>query len=572
MNEVLDYLDKKKMTYKLSDGANGKEAIVMVCPYCKDTKYHFYFNLINKVFYCHKCNQKGTLFTLKADQGDVANVVPVSTIPEEETQFSNEDIHKISEAYANLLYDKEASLYVMERGFTREAIDYFRLGASDEEGIKWLWMPYIDAVGTVKNVKKRSITGEKKFKRWVGRDSILFNEKALDLQTDSIILCEGETDTIALWSMGIKNVVGVPTGAKGFNPTWVMQLDKYQKIYIAYDNDQAGDEGSHIISRRLGEERCYRIKLPPTINDMNDYVKAGHTKDDFEKLITGAKILDVQYVSQIGDAIQRRIQSMWIDQNKEKDALKLPWNRLQKLTDGFVPGDLIILASPPGMGKSSLGLNILYGYAKTSTPCLLFSLEMSVDRLLPRIASMVLQKNSREVENFEDLQKAAIRLKSTPMYLAYVYKKPSFDFVADTVRMCVRRYGIKFLVFDNLHFLVRSLSDQVREVSLITNNFKLLAEELGIPILLIARPRKLSSEGKPMTNLDLKDSADIEGDADIIILLHRKRKSEGDTDNTTLGIFESKCLVRVSKCRYAPGGDAYLSFDDKTCTIKEEVL
>jgi len=159
-------------------------------------------------------------------------------------------------------------------------------------------------------------------------------------------------------------------------------------------------------------------------------------------------------------------------------------------------------------------------------------------------------------------------MKDFPLYLAYVYKKPNFEFVADTIRMCVRRYGTKFVVFDNLHFLVRSMSDQVREVSVIVQGFKLLAEELGIPVLLIARPRKTSS--RVIGNIDLKDSADIEGDADIIILLHREPKNrDKDTDNVITGIFESKCIVKVSKCRYAAGGDVYLDFKDSTCTITE---
>jgi hypothetical protein len=111
--------------------------------------------------------------------------------------------------------------------------------------------------------------------------------------------------------------------------------------------------------------------------------------------------------------------------------------------------------------------------------------------------------DSKKVFAIEVLRKAYDELMDVPLYFAYVYKKPTYDVCADTIRSCVRRYGIQFVVFDNLHFLVRSVSDQVREVSLITQNFKLLAEELGIPIILIARPRK--GTNKIITNMDLKD-------------------------------------------------------------------
>jgi replicative DNA helicase len=143
-------------------------------------------------------------------------------------------------------------------------------------------------------------------------------------------------------------------------------------------------------------------------------------------------------------------------------------------------------------------------------PSLIFSLEMRPERLMPRLVARHSHMDSKKVFAIEVLRKAYDELMDVPLYFAYVYKKPTYDVCADTIRSCVRRYGIQFVVFDNLHFLVRSVSDQVREVSLITQNFKLLAEELGIPIVLIARPRK--GTNKIITNMDLKDSSDIEAD------------------------------------------------------------
>ncbi len=99
--------------------------------------------------------------------------------------------------------------------------------------------------------------------------------------------------------------------------------------------------------------------------------------------------------------------------------------------------------------------------------------------------------------------------------------------------------------------------------------FKLLAEELAIPILLIARPRKTNN--KIITNEDLKDSADIESDADGVFLLHResKKSQEGNYVGED-GIFAPELLVRVSKARYSSGGDAHLIMDDKQCRVSEE--
>src|SRR4030067_491979 len=564
--DPLEYVKKKYWDHKIGDGANGQEIIIKACPSCKDTGHHFYINSQTGVFFCHKCQKAGSLYTLKADMGDLANPSRVAEIKEEDETLDNQDQARVFKAHADLLLDKEMLLYLAERNFSQEAVAHFQLGMSVEDNKKWLWMPYINGVGEVVNVKKRVLPPHtKEFRRWVGRDSILFNEKALALPTDHIIITEGETDCISLYSAGLENVVGVPTGAKGLNPKWIQQLDKYQKVYIAYDNDQAGYEGTYILANRLGVERCHYIQLPPGVKDINEYFQGGRTLEDFKKLMVNSPILDVQYVNSLGQEIERFIHNKWVNKTKEEDALVIPWKGLQSIINGFYPGDLIVAASMPGMGKSSLAINFLYEYSRRGIPTLLFSLEMSPARLMPRFAARHLGIDSREVGTFELMRKFYDEVKNYPMYLAYVYKKPQFEFVADTIRMCVRRYGIKFVVFDNLHFLIRSMNDVVRETSFVIQGFKLLAEELGIPIFVIARPRK--TKDKMISNQDLKDSADIEGDSDIIILIHRDFKEgiKNDTDYLQEGTFKEEAFIRVSKCRYAAGGQIWMKFKDAIC-------
>ena len=563
-HDVKEYLDKRGINYKEVQSERGGEFNIRQCPACGDSGHHTFINRQTGVFYCHKCGEGGSFLSLKEKLGDLAKIQTFSDFsPREETQI--DVIDTVESAHTTLLRSKEGLQYAASRGFTMDAIRQLKLGFSIEEGNPYLWFPYLKSSKAL-NVKKRRID-KKEFKRLTGLPSILYNVDATKDFRGYIIVCEGESDVVAMISNNFYSVVGATTGAKGIANEWIQQLDKFPKIIFAYDNDDEGQEGAYKFANRLGLERCYRLQLPHTVKDINQFFINGGNAEAMARLIEGAKKFDVQHVSSLGDEIKNGILKRERP-NTTEDRLHFPWARLDYLTDGLVGGDLVVLASKPGMGKTTMALNILYHLTTKGTPALLFELEMRPERIMPRVVSLHLGIDSKHVMGSDLLPQAYRELSPVPFYFAYLYKKPTFDQVADTIRQCIRSYGIKIVVFDNIHFLCRSISDQVREVSVVIQSFKLLAEELNIPIIAIARPRK--NTGKIIANVDLKDSADLEGDADIIILLHREPKVgiKGDYVDTE-GIFEERMLTRISKCRFSPGGDLYLKMEDKFARVSD---
>jgi replicative DNA helicase len=136
----------------------------------------------------------------------------------------------------------------------------------------------------------------------------------------------------------------------------------------------------------------------------------------------------------------------------------------------------------------------------------------------------------------------------------------------DLLAQAVRRYGLKLVVFDNLHMLARSVEHRTEEVGVLTKTFKLFAMEHEIPIVLIAQPRKLSPH-QIMTPWDLKDSVDIFSDADQIILLHRElvgslqdqaavAAARADADENLSPV----TLIRLAKARHRASRDGLLYF------------
>lgn len=570
MNEIQEYLEQRGFKLKIVEGKRGPWFNTNRCPFCHSSDWnHFFVDPESGYYICHRCGSSGSFLTLKEAMGDMAKVSTIKDLSvNKEERPPPVSMEEIEDAHRRLLTDGKTLKYLHSRRFSMEAINHFKLGVSEEDGILWLWYPYIYK-GTAINVKKRSLPpADKRFKRTPGGESTLLNEEIFDTKPEEIILTEGESDCISLWSAGVHNVVGVSIGAEGINTKWIDQLDKIGRIYLAYDSDEAGTDGAYKMANRLGIERCYRIVLPPSIKDVNSFFMMGYTGKQFLDLMSMAEPFHVQSVSSLGEEISKAIYNIASANTEETQGITLPWPKLDRLINGFMPGDLISMAGKPGVGKTSMALNIAYHFTQVGIPTLLFELEMRPQRILPALVALHTGKNRNEVMNIEILQAAYNDLKKTPFLFSYHYKKPNFDFCADTVRKCYSRYGLKFLIFDNLHFLVRSKQDQTREVSQVVQNFKLLAEELAIPILLIVRPRKTVHAGM-ITNEDLKDSADIEGDSDIVILLHRdQRKSEGEMLGTE-GIFSSTLYVRVSKARFASGGDCILNMDDRRCRVTE---
>jgi len=567
MIDAEEYIKAKGWKYKITQSKRGPQALISFCPFCGSMDWsHFYVNLSTGQYYCHHCNASGTLLSLKEHIGDLAKVTSFKDLSAEKTkEESIIPLEKVEESHVTLLQDGDALKYLHRRKFSQKAIEYFKVGISYEKDNRWIWYPYITN-GIVKDVKKRSLIG-KDFLRIGGGESALLNEDILSGPLEEVVITEGESDCVSLWSAGYHQVVGATIGAQGINPHWIDLLDKVQKIYIAYDSDEPGLEGAYNFANRLGLEKCYRIMLPPGIKDVNEFFQNGYTLDQFKLIMDQAKQFHIQYVSSVGEEISKLIYKL-TSKSTEESGLHIPWTKVDKLINGFGSGDLISMAGMPGVGKTAVALNLAYLFARDNIPTLFFELEMRPQRIMPRFVALHTGIESDNVMRLDILQATFKELRDMPLLWAYVYRKPNFDFCADTIRKCYNRYGLKFVVFDNLHFLVRSIADQTREVSVTIQNFKLLAEELGIPILLISRPRKTIR--KIITNQDLKDSADIEGDSDTVILLHRDLRSDIQEHYPAEdGIFVPELLVRVSKARWGSGGDCRMIMDDKRCRVLE---
>ena len=377
-----------------------------------------------------------------------------------------------------------------------------------------------------------------------------------------IFITEGEIDGISLIQAGMENVVSGTTGAGSFDPEWIDQLKALKRVYIVYDSDEKGQKGARSLAKRLGYNRCFNVELPED-QDVNDFFNNGHDIFDFQKLIQEAHRFDLPGVISINTAIDllQREKSL----NEAESGLLTPWENVNRIIKGFNPGDLIILSAPPKTGKTTWALNISTEQAFYGYPILFYCLEMRAERLVKKI---IQSRYRRENLSDEDIRSAGKTFAGLPLYFAYSFKRQKLDDVLNLIREAIKRYDLKFVVFDNLHFLIRSVSNVNEELGQAVQGFKLLAEEMEIPIMVIAQPRKreLSGRDEIMRAEDIKYSNAIHADCDQMIILHRKRVAskakEVNPDRFTAKAeaLDSVTLVRVEAHRYGSGGETLLYF------------
>ncbi|QJR44417.1 replicative DNA helicase [Mycoplasma miroungirhinis] len=228
--------------------------------------------------------------------------------------------------------------------------------------------------------------------------------------------------------------------------------------------------------------------------------------------------------------------------NELSTGLKFGFRKLDDLTLGFNPGDLVIIAARPSMGKTAFALNIAANVAKQRKNVLFFSLEMTNVQLVERIIGFEsytplsdLKKGNIQ-EQWSVLENTFEQMKIWPLFL----NDQSSLNIHELVSVC-RRFKqtktIDLLIVDYLQLIndtKNSGDNRQLEVSKISRSLKQLAKELNCPIIALSQlSRKVETrEDKQPILSDLRESGTIEQDADSVIFLYRpeyyKRKPEQD--------------------------------------------
>ncbi|RZS93225.1 replicative DNA helicase [Aquimarina brevivitae] len=211
------------------------------------------------------------------------------------------------------------------------------------------------------------------------------------------------------------------------------------------------------------------------------------------------------------------------------------FDKLDKLTSGWQPSDLIIVAARPGMGKTALTLSMARNMAVgQNIPVAFFSLEMSSVQLITRLissetglSSEKLRTGKLEKHEWEQLNVKVKDLEKAPLFIDDTPSLSIFDLRAKARRLA-SQHGIKMIVIDYLQLMTAGGSgkngNREQEISTISRNLKALAKELEVPVIALSQlSRAVETRGgskRPLLS-DLRESGAIEQDADIVAFIYR---------------------------------------------------
>lgn len=602
---------------------DSKQIELEKCPYCGKGGYgHFYMDIQGDIsalrnrdglYICHRCGKSGNLYQLKKDMG-LSTPEPVRQQREVKAPDELPDVEKCHE---ELMQDEDALDYLMnERGFSRAIIIQQRLGlkqhyfreTGNHRAIVYPYLVNGNCVWahyrTLPTMPAKDSRVPKAFSCPAGYDAILYNGDILNsvsLPTNSITLVEGEANVIAALDKGIEDIVGVP-GANIKKAEWINTLDKMEleRIYICYDKDTAGQKAAQVIASRIGVERCWKIVLPEFHvesdgglrpgKDLNEwFAVGGGTRERWEELQRGARLFDVDGVASAQNAVHDLYDEL-VGKGTIEPAYKSPWASLNRWI-GFDAGDVIDILAPEKVGKTTFGMNLMEHMVDTyREDGVIICLEMTSAKIARKYMAMkanIADNIPRDGEEAKKLLaefleaipkvREGIASREADLYFCYPRYKTVED-IYSLIRDCIRRYGAKWIMLDNLQRLSdttigsKNRTNHLSEISKVTSQ---IAKDFNVQMVRILQPHRIPY-GQMVTTDSVDGSSQVAKDCDCMITLHRDKVTGGSLQEFQSvgfvegeGSFDSKMKVTVGLSRYSQGGYTTLEYDGARSQVRE---
>ena len=542
----------------------GDELQLRECPYCHSQrdKWTFAINSKTGTFNCMRasCSVKGNMVTLAKDFGFSLGR---DTDEYEHTGSTWRRFKTFKEPKKEIESKDSAIEFMKSRGISEEITRQYEITTKpDQDNV--IVFPFKDEEGTLTFIKYRNAAFKNGVtqgsKEWCEADTkpILFG---MNHCTDggTLVMTEGQIDSLSLAQAGIENAVSVPTGKNGF--TWIPYcwdfLAKFDELIVFGDR-----EGETITLLDEMTKRFHGTVLfvPPEAyhgyKDANDLLRAEGEKAVREAVRSATPVPD-DFIKELKDITSNELDNEPIFQTGIKS--------LDALTGGLYPGQLVILTGERGRGKSTFASQIVVNAAASNTKSFIYSGEMpnaSVKEWIER------QIAGPECINLEQMPSGYEKTHINAMYfdqiskwhdgMIYLYDTDALINTEDEgvekdllgkVRKAIIQYGCKFIVIDNL---MTALDDNLefdiyRQQAVFVKKLKRLASRFGVVIMLVAHPKKASRDSKGFENDDVLGSSNVTNFADIIMRYDVPSKKEQDADKRVLELTKSRRSGRKGK-------------------------
>jgi len=254
-----------------------------------------------------------------------------------------------------------------------------------------------------------------------------------------------------------------------------------------------------------------------------------------------------------------QVLSVYLDELAARDGrpvtgLPTGLTRLDRMLSGLQPGDLVILAARPSMGKTAFSLNMAVAAARSQTAVAIFNLEMNKGSLGQRLVSLnaqvdlgKLRTGNLSQQDWEQVIKASERLSELPLFLDDTPGLSLAELRSRARRIAAQR-PLGLIVVDYLQLIKTERTrggNREQEISALSRGLKLLARELKCPVMALSqlnRSLEYRQDKRPLMS-DLRESGAIEQDADVILFLHREVVFTRDADRADELKYKAEIIV-----------------------------
>src|SRR5947199_82364 len=303
--------------------------------------------------------------------------------------------------------------------------------------------------------------------------------------------------------------------------------------------------------------------------DASDFYRESHAKIYRAALALYAKGEPVDAITLVDEPLKESFERITALYEAGADVTGVPsgFRDLDRLTSGFQPGNLVIVAARPSMGKSALGLCIAANLAlRHEIPVALFTLEMSksevTQRLLcseAKVESQRLRTGKLAQDDWPRLVAAGDKLMKAPIYVDDTGSITMMEIRSKARRLKTREPNLGLIIVDYLQLMTSGVTaeNRVQEVSQISRALKVLARDLDVPILAmsqLSRAVEQRHDKRPILS-DLRESGCLEQDSDLVMFVYRDEYYNYD-ETDQQGLAE----IHLSKHRNGPTGVVKVSF------------
>lgn len=419
----------------------------------------------------------------------------------------------------------EVRAWLSARGIDDLTIDQFKVREVQRNGSAWSLFPYLRD-GVYVNGKYRNPADKKGMGQEKDAEPCLFGWHLIDPKARTVVITEGEIDAMTLHQVGIP---ALSVNAGSGNHQWIendwTRLERFSEIVLSFDHDEAGDKGAAEVMKRLGIERCKRMKMGA--KDANQWLQDGATPEMFKEAVKTAKSQDPEELRSANDFMSR-VKSMFWPAHGEPT---FPLLQLDQRFDWFEfrTGELTVWTGYNGHGKSLLLSQVQLGLMEQGEKFVIFSGEMTPEYLIKRMVKQATGQDRPTLEYIDAVGKWLI----DRCWIFNQVGSATVKRLLEVFAYANRRYGVRHFVIDSL-MMTDVPEDGAGAITAQKEAIRAMcdfAKRAGVHVHLVAHPRKGKDESTGPGKMDVAGSSKITDGADNVFTVWRAQKDESEPDD-----------------------------------------